>query len=586
MKKNNVYKNLMVVAIFISGNAVAQPWVTPPMLPIAQTVSGIEQIQFQQSPNDHSIKGFSGNALSVFANQDVSQGQATGGAAMYLTSNGNTNPNAGPGLIRFISSGLTAANPNATAFDVLQENGGLNNPHFSILKDGRTGIGGVYNFTDKLTVNGDIGFQQDGGTVGNRISGRRPNAAMAFFSATGDGDGSSMYLNGNGSSSDGLVRIIAGGSSAGANGAKTAFDVLQYNSGAYNPLLSVRKDGNVGIGAYNLFDKLTVNGHLGFQQTSSTDFWHIHGRAPNSGIFIAANTTYSDGATLVMNGTGTINPGLTRIVTTGNTTSGSNPNSALAFDLMAYNGGSYPTLLAINKYGNVGINMAPDAQPGREYRLGVAGNILLKSPYSSLPDADRSIHAETNNGRLGLFSGVTSNDGTFILLNGKNYPSAPGNMSFWSYKHDASKNNEQAFTFGVYDSSTSQWQGKMIIDKRGNVAIGSDVIAYGRFNNDNYKLFVEKGILTEKVRVAISTTSDWSDYVFADSYILKSLRDVETFINKNKHLPDVPSAKEVVDKGVDLAKMDAKLLQKIEELTLYVIEQQKEIELLKKMQKK
>jgi hypothetical protein len=70
--------------------------------------------------------------------------------------------------------------------------------------------------------------------------------------------------------------------------------------------------------------------------------------------------------------------------------------------------------------------------------------------------------------------------------------------------------------------------------------------------------------------------------VFADAYQLRSLGEVEAFINKNKHLPDVPSAIEVVEKGVDLGKMDALLLQKIEELTLYMIELKKSNEQLRK----
>lgn len=93
-----------------------------------------------------------------------------------------------------------------------------------------------------------------------------------------------------------------------------------------------------------------------------------------------------------------------------------------------------------------------------------------------------------------------------------------------------------------------------------------------------YKLYVEQGILTEKVKVAVKSTANWSDYVFADSYRLPSLKEVERFIKTNRHLPDVPSAAEVVENGIDMAGMDATLLAKIEELTLYVIQQQKKIE--------
>ena len=100
-----------------------------------------------------------------------------------------------------------------------------------------------------------------------------------------------------------------------------------------------------------------------------------------------------------------------------------------------------------------------------------------------------------------------------------------------------------------------------------------------------YSLFVSKGILTEKVKVAVKNTAEWSDYVFAPNYKLRSLTEVENFVKANKHLPGIPSAQEVVAEGVDMAKMDAKLLEKIEELTLYVIELEKkgkEIEELKK----
>jgi len=72
----------------------------------------------------------------------------------------------------------------------------------------------------------------------------------------------------------------------------------------------------------------------------------------------------------------------------------------------------------------------------------------------------------------------------------------------------------------------------------------------------------------------------WSDFVFKSEFKLKSLKDVEDFINKNQHLPDVPSETEVKTKGIDVATMNAILLQKIEELTLYVIEQNKKIEAL------
>jgi len=94
----------------------------------------------------------------------------------------------------------------------------------------------------------------------------------------------------------------------------------------------------------------------------------------------------------------------------------------------------------------------------------------------------------------------------------------------------------------------------------------------------SYSLYVTKGILTEKVKVALTTTANWSDFVFNKNYDLMPIYSVENYINVNKHLPEIPSAQQVVNDGIDVANMDAKLLQKIEELTLYIIQQQKQID--------
>lgn len=143
-----------------------------------------------------------------------------------------------------------------------------------------------------------------------------------------------------------------------------------------------------------------------------------------------------------------------------------------------------------------------------------------------------------------------------------NYGSVAG-LNFW--KPSGSNN------FGNYF---------MFLTDNGKVSIGLDPNDATTYNGD-YKLYVGSGIMTEKVKVALKNTSNWADYVFKADYSLMPLSKVETFISENGHLPNVPSAEEVVESGIDVAKMDAKLLEKIEELTLYVIELNKEIEKLK-----
>ncbi len=94
----------------------------------------------------------------------------------------------------------------------------------------------------------------------------------------------------------------------------------------------------------------------------------------------------------------------------------------------------------------------------------------------------------------------------------------------------------------------------------------------------DYSLAVGGKILAEEVRVKL--ISEWADYAFDPSYRLKSLGEVEEFIRANRHLPDIPSATEVEQDGISLGAMQSKLLLKIEELTLHLIEQHKTIDQL------
>lgn len=115
--------------------------------------------------------------------------------------------------------------------------------------------------------------------------------------------------------------------------------------------------------------------------------------------------------------------------------------------------------------------------------------------------------------------------------------------------------------------------------------------SFGNFNFNcsdcvNYRLFVKDGIRTEKVKVDISSTAGWADYVFDSDYKLLPLENVKKYIDENKHLPEVPNAKDVVENGVELKEMSVLLLKKVEELTLYIIDQNKRIEELERANKK
>lgn len=137
-------------------------------------------------------------------------------------------------------------------------------------------------------------------------------------------------------------------------------------------------------------------------------------------------------------------------------------------------------------------------------------------------------------------------------------------------------------------TSTPAWQ-KLGVETWRKVA-GTDLvqtIENSRFvmgpmvnTPEGYRLYVNGGILATSMRVAIANSSKWADYVFQPEYPILPLKEVEKFIQKNGHLPRVPSAETVAKEGVDVAEMQARLLEKIEELTLYIIQQEKRIELL------
>lgn len=125
---------------------------------------------------------------------------------------------------------------------------------------------------------------------------------------------------------------------------------------------------------------------------------------------------------------------------------------------------------------------------------------------------------------------------------------------------------------------------------KGNIYVDTKVVSgYGEFSESvliagmakvgtGFECSQAGQVKAKSIKV---TLDGWSDFVFDEDYRLPSLYELEKYVATNRHLPDIPSAKEVEENGVDLGEMNAKLLQKVEELTLYVIDLQKQINELK-----
>jgi hypothetical protein len=108
---------------------------------------------------------------------------------------------------------------------------------------------------------------------------------------------------------------------------------------------------------------------------------------------------------------------------------------------------------------------------------------------------------------------------------------------------------------------------------KGNINIGHNYVS--RPNDGSQpELSVDGTIIAREI---IVTTDGWADFVFADDYDLMPLPQVEAAIRAQGHLPGVPSEAEIIENGIDLAEMNRTLMQKVEELTLYAIEQDKRI---------
>ena len=119
----------------------------------------------------------------------------------------------------------------------------------------------------------------------------------------------------------------------------------------------------------------------------------------------------------------------------------------------------------------------------------------------------------------------------------------------------------------VPEPTTGVWEnnGNDIYYNTGKVGVGTSV--------PDEKLTVKGKIHSEEVIIDLNVPAP--DYVFEKNYPLINIEQIESYINENKHLPEIPSAKEIEEKGLSVGEMNMKLLQKIEELTLYIIEQNK-----------
>jgi hypothetical protein len=243
------------------------------------------------------------------------------------------------------------------------------------------------------------------------------------------------------------------------------------------------------------------------------------------------------------------------------------------------------------KFDNLSSNSPSGASNGKVLTLDSDGSVILTNEPVKVETNWQTVGNDLTNGNSGtvfirknleVSSGVSATNLTiktgkikFDNLSSSSLPSA-SNGKVLTLDSDG---NVILTNDGIGNTDPGQWkktENRVELKQNSQVVIGDGITQFP----DAYNLFVSKGILAEHVRVAVPNSASWADYVFKPDYRLMPLHEIEKFITTYGHLPKMYSAKEVVKRGVDVLEMSVKLLEKVEELTLYAIDADKRIKLL------
>lgn len=328
--------------------------------------------------------------------------------------------------------------------------------------------------------------------------------------------------------------------------------ITSQSDGHYNPSMHISGNGNVGIGTASPGEKLEVSGLIKINRATNQD-----NNSP--GLVAISNDDFLyDGKYINRYGFGFhgFQDGTTSF------TDPLNTYMAGYFGLDFFTTNS--NRMRISHTGNVGIGTTNPfngtGNKGLHISRGAHSSLLLGDPKAGYGGI-----IQTSDNKRRIFIGANLYDDESGSWSAFNAGKGSAGISLHA--------DEGGWGTGI-DLITSQSDGhfnsSMHISGNGNVGIGTTTLATG------YKLSVAGKIISEEVKVQLQIA--WPDYVFSKKYKLASLSDTESYIKEEGHLPNIPSAAEVSENGIELGEMNARLLEKIEELTLHLIEQNKQLE--------
>ena len=351
-------------------------------------------------------------------------------------------------------------------------------------------------------------------------------------------------------------------------------------------------DGNVGIGTTNLSSKFNVLGQNMEVYSGTAENTFRFGRNINENFkfYVTDNNGYIDYIQDSDNNS-------THVFYIRNLADGTSNNNDIRFQTTGQD------RMTIKANGNVGIGTTSPSEKlevngdilGNQYRFPFINYDFSASPRTQLENMSLKLFDDYHTYRPGGVAPGNNNYGTLLAIYGRS--------SHWEHNLYFGANKKIYYRSSTWSGGTAEdgttggfHEWRTILDSKSDIETsgllkltgsGNHYISNGNVGigttNPQTKLAVNGEITKKEV---IVTMDGWSDFVFNEDYRLMSLTDLKEYVKTHDHLPGVPTTKEVSEEGISLGEMNKILLQKIEELTLYIMEQDERIKGIERQQNK